>query len=148
MTTKDDLLTTLQRERDTLNEAIASLDRLPIELLGENFPGCTWFRTYGKQFECTLPFDFQLIDKVRKFMQENLPEFQLKRENRYVWDTQKSAGHFLEYETTEDHWSERAMFSIAFRTGHSGTTCVLNQIGTKEVPVYEVICAEGAKETL
>ncbi len=146
-TQKRILQDSIKREIATREKQLANLERLPINLISEVFPNCHWSNSWLNSFECTLPFDFSLIATVREFMQMHFPnEWKLKRENQFVWDSSKDAGHFLEYETTEENYWDRVEFQFAFRTGREGTTCVLNEIGKKEVPIYEVICSEQAKE--
>lgn len=136
------------REIEALNDKLAALDRLPVNLIAEAFPQGNWTNSYGSRYEFTLPFDFALIKTVKEFMSLQFPDFALKSERQFVWDESKDAGYFMEYSTGEKDWHEAVWFTIGFRISKKGSVCVMNQIGTKQVPVFEVICADGAKETL
>jgi len=150
-TPRERIVRSLKEDIEARERQLKKVERLPIEVLKERFPEGSWSASWGDTFEFCLPYSFALIPEVKSFMRNAAPEFELERENQYVWDrgeANPSAGFFLEYNTNEDTWRERIHFQIAFRTGREGTTCVLNQIGTKEVPVYEVTCAEGAAESI
>ncbi len=145
-TQKEQLIESLNCEMEKYQRLLEKVERIPVQLFAEAFPNGRWTNFWGSSFEFALPFDFKLINQVKVFVSMQFPEFVLSRENQFVWDTSKSAGHFLEYETQEDSWRDRVTFQVAFRTEKEGTTCVLNQVGKKEVPVYEVICKDGASE--
>jgi len=143
---KEQLKKSIQWEIDQRMKMLEKLERVPCGLISQCFPDGTWITYWSQGFEFTLPFNFELIAQVRAFMTEQFPEYKLLRENQFVWDTSKTAGHFLEYETHEEDRTDRTWFQFGFRTDHKGTTCVLNKIGEKTVPIFEVICSEGAKE--
>jgi hypothetical protein len=145
-TQKEQLAESIHYEIDARKRLLEKLERIPTGLIAQSFPDGRWTTFWSSGFEFTLPFDFKLIEQARVFMAEQFPGFELVRENRFVWDSSKSAGHFLEYETREQYSADRAWFQIAFRTDRKGTTCILNPIGEKTVPVFEVICSEGAAE--
>lgn len=148
-TPREYLASNIQAEIESHVRLLSKLERIPIEQLKDQYPQGTWSTSWGETFEFTLPYSFELIAQVKKFM-ESLPQFKFERENQYVWNRDHSgpsAGFFLEYSTGEPTWRECARFQIAFRTGREGTTCVLNQIGTEVVPVFEVTCQEGANES-
>lgn len=148
MKAKEYLRRSIQGEIDSRQQQLRALSRLPVNLFCQAFPEGSWSASWGGGFEFTLPFNFVLIEQIKQFVSEQFPEYELKDERRHVWDESKAAGHFLEYSTKESAWSDRSRFEIAFRTQRAGTTCVLNQIGEKKIPIFEVICSEGAKETL
>lgn len=135
-------------EIEKLNHELADLDRLPVNLIAEAFPQGNWVNAWTGRYEFTLPFDFALIKTVKEFMAMQFPNFILASEHQFVWDESKDAGYFIEYSTGEEDWRKAVWFTIGFRISTKGSVCVMNQIGTKEVPVFEVICADGAKETL
>lgn len=145
-TQRENLVKALELEIEYANKKIALLEKLPIETIADAFGSGNWEQSWGGSFEFCLPYDFSLISKFKKYMEENWPDFRMYGERQFVWDEQKSAGLFLEYETKDGNFYGRTRFSVAFRSSRNGSTCVLNPIGTKEIPVFEVICADGAKE--
>ncbi len=150
-TPRERLVRYLKQDIEARERQLKKVERLPIEVLKERFPEGSWSSSWGDTFEFCLPYSFALIPEVKSFMRNAVQEFKLERENQYVWDrgeSNPSAGFFLEYNTGEDTWVERIHFQIAFRTTKEGTTCVLHEIGTKTVPIYEVTCAEGAAEPI
>jgi hypothetical protein len=142
---EDDINFEIEQRKQLLDK----LQSIPVGYIAEAFPQGDWSQSWGFRFEFCLPFVFGLIDEVKQFMADQLPEWHLCDERRHVWDDSNAAGHFLEYTISEKYWTNDAInFQVAFRTSKEGTTCVLHEIGTKEVPVYEVICQEGAMEEL
>jgi hypothetical protein len=135
----------IEREIRIRKKLLQTLEELPIDLFCEAFPSGSWGTSWGYDFIFNLPFDFALVDAVKEFMALQFPDHKKVHESRIVWDASKEAGHFLDYEI-EDRRGSRLKFS--FRTGKEGTTCVLNKIGEKSTPVYEVVCGEGAAEAL
>lgn len=120
--------------------------QIPVGLICEAFPQGEWHNLALGGFEFRLPMSFELIEDVKCFMALQFPEFKFNRQNQHIWESSGDAGIFLNYK--KGSWSDDDVvtFDFAFRSSEEGTTCVLNQIGTKEVPVFEVVCGEQAKD--
>jgi hypothetical protein len=145
-TTKELLIEYIVYEIGKKQKQLSVLERLPINQLSEAFPNGVWTVSWADSFEFTLPLTFSLFDVVKDYMRDQQPDFKMARESQFVWDESQRAGHFLEYEATID--SARVRFQFGFRSHREGAQCVLQQIGTKVVPIFEVVCPEGAKEPL
>lgn len=145
-TQKEELIASVTREIERKTKALKRLEVIPVNELSEQFGG-HWWLDITEKFELSMPYDFAMIGKVKEYMAEKFPDFRISREKQYIWNSpEPAAGYSLEYETTEEDWWERTCFDIMFRSGNKGSTCVLNKIGEEVVPVFEVICADGAKE--
>ncbi len=70
-------------------------------------------------------------------MKDQLPEYKIGRDFQVVWDS-GGAGYFIAYS------NDKLKFDFAFRSSEQGSTCVLNKIGEKSVPVFEVVCGQEA----
>ena len=143
MKQKRKLIRNLQREIENRQKYIEQIEQLPVDLICECFPGIN-ANMWGNEVDFWFPFDFELIGTVKEFMNTHT-DYKLQKETRHV---DNNASHHLDYRA-----KGLIDVSFIFSTTQDGTTCVLNQIGTKtveakEVPIYEVICSEGAKETL
>ncbi len=128
----------IERRKKGIDDAIKKLGDINIDLIAEAFPQGYWFFGVFNDFEFSLPFSFELIESFKAFMEMQYPKCRLKRESRHIWEENNKAGHFLYYDG----------FEVSYRTERTGTTCVLNKIGetSKTVPIYEVICQDGANE--
>ena len=140
-TAKDNLLESIQHEIDRQKRLKAAAKTLPIDLFVEKFPQGHWFVSWI-EIRFSLPFDFELIAQAKELVEVQVPEAELIRENRFVWNESGKAGHFIEYRYRGHD------FTIEFRTETKGSTCVLKKIGeeNKVLPIFEVVCAEGAEE--
>ena len=146
MKIKEKLLRELKHKIEQIDREAKNLEKIPVDLFQQAFPDGEWHNSWAGGLVFTLPYNFQLIEIVKAFVQDQFPEFELYHEHQNVWGREKEAGYFLYYRTTDKYGFGDSTFEVAFRTGRDGTTCVLNQIGTEEVPVFEVTCEEGAKE--
>lgn len=125
---------------------LAMLEKVPTGLIAQAFPQGQWKYTYAHDFEFDLGLDYALVNEARIFMATQFPDWVLVLDKQYTWPGMNQATHMLTYAM------EGAEFDFAFRSTMEGTTCVVRQIGTsiqpaKEIPLYEVVCAEGAKES-
>ena len=138
-TAKDTLMEHIDCEMKRLERLTNTANALPINLFVEAFPAGRW-STNWFDVVINFPFDFALIEQVKKFIIEQGGV--IWYENRFVWNDQGKAVHFLTI------FMNGVSFDINFRTENKGSTCVLNKIGeeTKVLPIYEVICSEGEKE--
>jgi len=143
-TTTDKLLKSVDRDIrnfEKLRKRVC-LMRTVIDLMEQEFPQGSWSVTWLCEAVFALPFDNSLVLAVKEFVATKLPEFEEMRDQQYVWDNSVEAGRFLE-------WSDGSLyFEVSFRTSREGSVCVLNQIGTKVVPVYEVVCSQEAADEL
>jgi hypothetical protein len=143
---KQRMIKEIQEDVDRLTSLLGEMEILPIGLISQAFPLGKWgVKSWGFGFEFTLPLDFALVEEFKTFMSIQFPDYELEREVQHVFDTSKEAGRFLEYRMKRKPFTK---IEAAFRSGKEGSTCVLNKIGEKTMPIYEVICSEGAKETL
>ncbi len=148
MATKEELLKSLEWRQIQLDRMKKTLQFLPLEEISEQFPQGEWQETW-LNFEFCLPMDFKLVNAVKDYMQSRHSDWTIDWEDQIVWDKEKTAGYFVDYKKSfgpPDYMDVKLCF--AFRSAKDGSTCVLHQIGTKEVPVYEVTCPEGAEEEL
>lgn len=127
------------REREQLLELV---DLLPADYVQEVFPQGSWYKSWIGHFDFRLPYSFELIKQVKEFMALQLPEWKNNYESSHVWDASKEAGYFIDYIHPDP--KNRVKFQFEFRSGATGSTCVLNQIGTKQVPIFEVVCSQEA----
>lgn len=118
-------------------------DLAPLQLIEEMFVEGGWYHMYGSNIEYRLPFVFAYASMIVSVM-EHFPEWKLMSDSQFVWDSSGSAGRFFEYRLKGHDYYKR--FNICMRSDVEGSTCILNKIGTKEVPVYEITCSEGALE--
>lgn len=146
-TQKQMLVNYVMKKIEENKKRLDELELLPIDLLSQAFPEATFGLEWSWYFEMQLPMRQTLIEEVKRFVKEQFPEWEIDNERQIVWDEAKSAGFFIEYlvqkSTKETGW-KRLEFHVAFRSSKSGSTCVLNKIGEKTVPVYEAVCSEEA----
>jgi hypothetical protein len=129
-----------QRQIQKLHEQQERLNRMPIELVEQAFPQGEWQDWWGYSYEFKLPLDFQLANEFRFFC--DLQGFTYSKSRQHLWDEGGgSAGLFFDV-----YLDNKENFSVSMRSEIEGSTCKLQQIGTKEVPVYEVTCPDGAEE--
>lgn len=132
----------IQQEIDARQKAMVVFEQLPASLIAEAFPQGRWYYDWIGNFEFTLPYSFELINTVKEYMELQNPEWKYQREQQLVWDSSAAAGYFIYYQLGE--YPNRITFEFAFRSGEKGTTCILNKIGEKQIPVYEVVCSQQA----
>ena len=135
---KDSIL----REIKTRQEALGVFDLLPAHYLQEVFPNGHWRFDWISNFEFVLPYSFQLIETVKQFMTDQMPDWKAGRDFQCIWDGSNAAGYFLSYRNE----ALNIKFDMAFRSSEEGSTCVLNKIGEKTVPIFEVVCSQQAAE--
>lgn len=145
-TEKQRLTDSIQREIKSNQELLKRLEKVPIGLISQAFPQASWWASWGDRIECSLPMSFSLVAEVKEFMAMQFPEFILDDERQHVWDAQKQAGLFLKYSTKNKYGLPETRFEFGFRSERDGSTCVLNKIGEKTVPIFEVTCKDGAEE--
>jgi hypothetical protein len=147
MTISEELRKEIQKSVDEVLTHLESVDFIPIDQIAEAFPegNWAWYRS-SEEIEFLLPYDFALIDRVKKYCQDVLG-YEKGYESQHIWDMGKSgeAGMFIHFHNPADRKYNHTL-RIAFRTAQTGAKCVVKQIGVKETPVYEVVCEEGAKE--
>jgi hypothetical protein len=142
MKAKERIIRDLQKAIARKRLAIEQIKHSPVNLIIECFPQARANMFVTSEVDIWLPFDFELIETVKQFIQLHT-SYTLRREYRIV---DQVARHTLRYEAEGE-----IRLEFHFSTNEEGTTCVLNQVGTKiieaqEVPVYEVICFKGAEE--
>jgi hypothetical protein len=122
---------------------LEDLKSIPIEAIEEDLPDVVFDIVWtGYHIRATLPYDFAVRAEARKVMKRL--GWTLLRENQIIWEDSGEAGYFIDFKHPDTH----VELDFVFQTTKEGSTCVLHKIGdeTKTVPIYEVICAEGAKE--
>lgn len=117
------------REREQLLELV---DLLPADYVQEVFPQGSWNKSWLGGFDFRLPYSFELINQVKEFMALQLPDWKHEYESSHVWDASKEAGYFIDYSHHDPDSKKQVKFQFEFRSGKTGSTCVLNQIGTKQ----------------
>lgn len=126
----------------SLEEQKENLKLIPIELFYQAFPEVNFSTDSFGSFTFLFPMSFEIIETVQKFISEQFPEWKVWTDNQFVWDESKRGGRFIDYHIGNSHIT----VSVDFRSEVTGSTCVLNKIGTKEVPVFEMVCSEQAAE--
>lgn len=144
--TRAKMIKEMESKISRLQRAVADLDLFPIELITQVFPEAEIQWWWDTDIEITLPMRWSLIEEVKMFMQEQFPSAKLYCDHQVVWDDSKSAGYFLNWHLPTEIPHDYIPIKFGFRSNKSGSTCVLNQIGTKEVPVFEAVCQDGAEE--
>jgi len=124
----------IERKKNSLEE----FKKLPLSLIQDAFPEGHWYYTWIGSFEFIMPYTQASFQVVRDFMKDQLPEYEIGRDFQVVWDNSSGAGYFIAYKKDSLH------FDFAFRSSEQGSTCVLNKIGEKTVPVFEVVCGQEA----
>jgi len=127
-------------EIERIERRLATLEKLPIELVKHAFPEGSWSEYFGGDYQFTLPMRFDLVAQFKKFC--TAQGFQDKFWQRFVWD-KDNAGDFCDCYVTED-----LSFRVAFRSTAKGSTCVIQKIGEELKPIYEAVCADGAQENV
>lgn len=142
---KDKLLDSIQYEIGVLEKMKLLCNDIPVNLIAQMFPQGHWDRNWSTIL-FAMPMSFQLISDFKEAMKIQFPDFELKRDNQYIWNDHNRAGTFLEYQKYDKDAGRFAEFEVSFRSEVKGSTCVLNPIGkeTKEVTIYEVVCSEAA----
>jgi hypothetical protein len=145
MSAKQKMIDDLQRQINQLVERQRKVELIPADEIAEAFPQGAWDNGFI-WFQFNLPYSFWLINEVKSYMENYHGEFKLCYEDQRISESGR-AYYDLKYLGEDDN---DASFDIVFQSSQEGTTCVIHQIGTetKEVPVYEVICQEGAMEEL
>jgi len=138
--TLEKLLQDIEDEKENLNLRISRLKSLPIEELETAFPEGFFSHYIGNFYSFSLPMRFELVAEFKKYV-ENREGWKLSGERQHVWD-EKNAGYFC-YLYFDDNGN---YLDIDFRTNRIGATCIIQQIGVEEKPVFEMVCADGAKE--
>jgi hypothetical protein len=117
-----------------------------INLVSQAFPMCEFNPYYT--LSCELPLSFSLIEELKLFMELQFPDTVLSYDTRSVYEG--SAVHYLSYTFPEDSNFPQtsSVLSFQLRSSISGSTCVMNKIGTKMVEqnIYEVVCSQEAAE--
>jgi hypothetical protein len=142
---KDRLLTEIENDIQRLGRLHNVAQKIPMNLISQAFPEGHWSqRWFDVDFE--LPMSFPLIETFMQFMKDQLPEYELRYDNQYVWEESKKAGRFIQYSYFDKAVPESIDLQVSFRSERNGSTCVLNPIGkkTKEITLYEVVCSEDA----
>jgi hypothetical protein len=134
----------IEMSRNNLTYKQELLDCLPIEQIQDAFPMGEWGEWWTTGYEFALPLSFQLIDEFQEFVQQS--GWAVYNVHNHVWDDSAAAGTFFDVYLNPNEMCGTRYFHVAFRSTKEGSTCVVQQIGTKEVPVYEVTCADGAEE--
>lgn len=140
-----DTLTRFMKELDQeitkIESSREATKKLPLSLFEEAFPQGRWdLRWMGKDFEFTIPFDKSQIPLINEVAKK--AGYHMIRDFQCIWENDKSAGYFM-YFSSEDTSS---FFQVGMRSSREGSTCVLNPIGVKEVPIYEVVCSPEATQ--
>lgn len=133
------LLQSIENDFELLKERKDALEKLPIELVLQCFPNGDWQHQYGRTYGFVLPMSFALVEEVKEFCR--IQGYTIRNERTYVWDQQAAAGTFF-----DAYIDDRVYIDFQFRSGREGSTCVLQKIGDKSVPIFEVVCIDGAKE--
>ena len=144
MKTRQKLNKEIERQIDKYLEQRKNLADMPIELVEQAFPQGHWQDWWGSAYQFVLPLSFQLVEDFKEFC--HLQGWRHTDPHQIVWDS-GHAGVFM-YVSLLEEGNLYPQFEVAFRSEKKGSTCVLNVIGTKEVPVYEVTCPEGAEENI
>lgn len=138
---RTDIKESIELVIESNKEKLRILELIPVESFSQAFPEATFSFSWTSSFEVSLPMRQSLIQEVKEFIKTQFPDWHLSYERQYVWDNSQSAGYFIDY-----YMPNRTSFNIAFRSSTAGSTCVLNQIGTKVVPVYEAVCSQEAAD--
>lgn len=136
------MLKDMQNRIGRLQERMELAKTIPFDLVKQEFPEGHWWDT-SYDWEFCMPFRFDLIQQAKEFCIDQ--GWTVKSERQHVWDDSAKAGHFFDVYIGRPFGEQG--FGMAFRTSSEGDSCVLKQIGTKEVPVYEVVCQNGAEES-
>ena len=131
----------IEKEIEFKKGEITRVKNSPINLIAECFPQARYTK-YDNEIDFWLPFQFELIQVVKDFMAMHT-DYRMSSERR---DVGENAIHTVKYSCPG-----LVRIEFYFSTAEEGTTCVLNQIGTKmieahEQPIFEVICTKGAEE--
>lgn len=122
--------------RESANKVVRLLDYIPEEL--KEYDG--WAFGVGMwPLGIDLPADFELINEIRdKFVAAG---WEIGR------DEPTKYGYILKF-THPEITSSTAYVIVSFSTYREGSTCKVQKIGTvtREEPVYEVVCTDGAEE--
>jgi hypothetical protein len=140
---RNNMIEYINRQIEERQEAIRVFESLPVSYIEECFPQGEWHYDWIGNFEFRMPYAQEWIEIVKQFMVDQLPFWEQGREFQCVWDSSSGAGFFITYHSTE---SRRLKFDFAFRSSVAGSTCVLNKIGEKTVPVFEVVCSQQAAD--
>src|SRR5512145_1930826 len=142
--TRERLKKDVETEREYLNKRVERIDNLPIEQFEIAFPEGSWTHYIGSEYEFRLPMRFELMGKVQEFIKrsDNLEMF--TDIHQHVWN-EKEAGAWInaKYKNAD---GTSGYFQISFNTAREGSSCVIQQIGFEQKPVFEVICGDGAQE--
>jgi len=127
----------MEEDVESKKRSIEEFKKLPLSLIQDSFPEGHWYYTWIGQVEFVMPYTQASFQVVRDFMKDQLPEYKIGRDFQVVWDS-GGAGYFISYSKDD------LRFDFAFRSSTPGSTCVLNKIGEKSVPVFEVVCGQEA----
>jgi hypothetical protein len=139
MNTLEKLLSDIETEKSNLEMRAEKLRNLPIEELEAAFPEGSFSHFIGNTYSFILPLRFELIEQFKKFVATK-EGWDLWGERQHVWG-EKSGGIFMYLRVNGS-----SILDIDFRTEKTGTTCIIQQIGFEQKPVFELICGDGAKE--
>jgi hypothetical protein len=120
---KKDFLDRTQKSIDRLHQLMALVNTLPDGLSG------TLWGDY--ELNLQMPFDPVLFAKVRRT---------LGKDWRFIGKS-LSQEYGIAYRRYRCAHDKTLTLSIALNTMKEGSTCRRVQVGTKEVPVYEVVCS-------
>jgi hypothetical protein len=127
----------LEEDLETRKKNLEKIKKLPLTLIQEAFPEGQWYYTWIGQVEFIMPYTQAKFQVVRDFMKDQLPDYKVGRDFQCIWDS-GGAGYFMAYS------KDGISFDFAFRSNQEGSTCVMNKIGEKTVPVFEVVCSQEA----
>ena len=138
---RDKMVRQLQRDIEHIQKRIAELDVYPLEEIAETFPEASIsLATFGVAI--SFPMDWLVVSRWKLYVAEKHPDWQCHYDKQLVWDDVQRGGYFLDY------WiGDYNELDVNFRTEVPGSTCVMHEIGTKVVPVFEMACAEAAEES-
>jgi hypothetical protein len=128
-----------EHDIENRKKLLDSFKKLPLNIIQEAFPEGHWYVSWIDQFEFVMPYVQANFQVVKDFMAEQFPDYVKGRDFGTVWDIGGgSAGMFFKYSHDDIGWD------FAFRSGEKGSTCVMNKIGEKSVPIFEVVCGQEA----
>ena len=113
MTMKNEIVARYEKMIEELQGQIKKLVDIPIDELSEAFPNGQW-EIYSHSIDFVLPYDFESIQRMEKFLKEN---------NWYSWNSRWVNGNDLKNPTAFCYFychNNKTLFDVGFKSNKEG----------------------------
>ena len=144
---KEEIIKSIKDEIAEYKKEISLIEQVPFDRFSEVFPEGKWRSSCRNSLHYDMPYVNKTIHEFELFVATEFPEWKKSS----VWQNVDSNGAVFDLDYRLPAPYQRMCITVRFQSNNSGSTCVLNKIGEKEipakiVPIYEVVCKQEAAD--